>query len=90
MLKIDCCDKSQQSILTKIIAMTTDIAINLYHEISKLIDSAKARVSREFNLTLLMLNWHIGNRINQEILKNERADYGQQLIKNLANGIVCT
>ena len=65
--------------------MTTDIAINLYHEISKLIDSAKARVSREFNLTLLMLNWHIGDRINQEILKNERADYGQQLIKSLAD-----
>lgn len=33
--------------------MTTDIAINLYHEISNLIESAKMRVSREFNLTLL-------------------------------------
>lgn len=65
--------------------MATDITINLFNEISNLIESAKARVSREFNLTLVMLNWHIGNRINQEILKNERADYGQQLIKNLSN-----
>ena len=65
--------------------MTNNITTNLIHDISKLIESAKAHISREFNLTLVVLNWHIGYRINQEILKNERADYGQQLIKNLAD-----
>lgn len=65
--------------------MATDITTNLFNDISKLIELAKVHISREFNLTLVMLNWHIGDRINQEILKNERADYGQQLIKNLAN-----
>jgi hypothetical protein len=27
-----------------------------------------------------LLFWHIGKRINDEILKNERAEYGQQIV----------
>lgn len=61
-----------------------ELASNLLNDISEIIESAKSHISKEFNQTLVMLNWHIGARINQEILKNERAEYGQQLVKNLA------
>jgi DUF1016 N-terminal domain len=31
-----------------------------------------------------MLFWHIGNRINKEILQNKRADYGKQIVATLS------
>lgn len=65
--------------------MAKEIAAGLFEEIRELIESAKEHVSREFNITHVLLNWHIGNRINQEILKNERAEYGRQLISSLAS-----
>jgi predicted nuclease of restriction endonuclease-like (RecB) superfamily len=65
--------------------MKKEIAISgLFKEIKALIDNAKQYVSREFNITHVLLNWHIGNRINQEILQNDRADYGKQVIPQLS------
>ncbi len=32
-----------------------------------------------------MLYWHIGKRINDEILRNERAEYGKQIVSALAH-----
>ena len=31
-----------------------------------------------------MLFWHIGTRINKEILQNKRADYGKQIVSTLS------
>lgn len=56
----------------------------LFSDISKLIEQAKQHVSREFNITHVILNWHIGTRINQEILKDTRADYGRSIISKLS------
>lgn len=67
--------------------MAQDITINLLKDIQQLIESAKQRVSREYNLTHVILNWHIGKRINHEILKDERAEYGRQLISKLASNL---
>lgn len=36
------------------------------------------------NSTLTMLFWHIGNRINNEIVQNKRADYGKQILSALS------
>lgn len=30
-----------------------------------------------------MLNWHIGSRVNQEILNDGRAEYGNNILINL-------
>jgi len=56
----------------------------LVNDVNQLIEQAKQRVAKEFNLTHVLLNWHIGARINQEILKNDRADYGKHIISSLA------
>ena len=62
-----------------------ELAISgLFKDISKMIEHAKQHVSREFNITHVTLNWHIGNRVNQEILKDERADYGKQVVSKLS------
>ena len=31
-----------------------------------------------------MMNWNIGNRINRDVLNNERAEYGQQIVSQVA------
>ena len=56
----------------------------LINEISHLIEKAKIHVAREYNVTQLILNWMIGNRINDEILKSQRAEYGEQIVTEIA------
>lgn len=57
----------------------TDNSI-LFKDIRFIIEKARTEVASAVNSTLVLVNWHIGNRINQEILKNERADYGEEVI----------
>jgi predicted nuclease of restriction endonuclease-like (RecB) superfamily len=56
----------------------------LVSEISLLIEESKQHVSRVANSSLTLLFWHIGKRINDEILKNERAEYGKQIVPTLS------
>lgn len=39
---------------------------------------------RYVNNTLTILFWQIGNRINNEILKNKRAEYAKQIVSTLS------
>ncbi|OOF87844.1 nuclease [Rodentibacter ratti] len=54
-------------------------------EISQLIRSTKQRMATAVNAELTLLYWHIGHRINQYILQGERAEYGQEIIRTLAD-----
>ena len=56
----------------------------LYTDISKLIDAARTKVAYYADSSLVELYWQIGNRINLEILNEKRADYGKEIVKNLA------
>lgn len=64
--------------------MNMDITTNLLGDISNLIDRAKNHLSLQFNSTLVLLNWEIGFKIDQDVLKHKRADYGKQIISQLA------
>ena len=57
---------------------------NLLSEIRPLIDSSKAQVAIAVNSTMTLLYWHIGERINREILGGERAAYGKQIVATLS------
>lgn len=57
---------------------------NLLSEIRQLIDSSKAQVAIAVNSTMTLLYWHIGERINREILGGERAAYGKQIVATLS------
>jgi predicted nuclease of restriction endonuclease-like (RecB) superfamily len=50
-------------------------------ELRELIDTARSRVAQTVNAELVMLHWHIGDRIRRDILKEERANYGEQVIE---------
>jgi predicted nuclease of restriction endonuclease-like (RecB) superfamily len=55
----------------------------LINSIVSLIDSTRKRVAQTINSELSILYWQIGKQINQDILKNNRADYGKNIITEL-------
>jgi len=57
---------------------------SLLHEISALIEQSRRAVYTQANTTTVLLFWHIGQRINRDILLNKRADYGKQIVSRLA------
>ena len=61
-----------------------DPEFNLFDELVVLIESSKKRVNRTVNGELNLLFWHIGKRINEEILQNNRAEYGKQVVLTIA------
>lgn len=56
----------------------------LLTELSQLIEQSQQQVVSQANSTLTMLFWHIGNRINKEILQNKRADYGKRIVPTVS------
>lgn len=56
----------------------------LFQEISKLISESRQKIALAVNAEISLLYWHIGFRIRQEILMNNRAEYGKQMIENLS------
>lgn len=56
----------------------------LLDSIIGLIDKSRHFVAKTVNQELTLLYWKIGKNINDEILKNDRADYGKKLILNLS------
>ncbi|MFH7564244.1 MULTISPECIES: PDDEXK nuclease domain-containing protein [Oceanimonas] len=53
-------------------------------DIIALISQARQRAAVAVNSELTLLYWHVGQRINQEVLEGERAEYGKQVISQLA------
>lgn len=56
----------------------------LVGEIKTLIEQSRQQVAVTVNATMTMLYWQIGRRINQEVLKEQRAEYGRQIVVSLA------
>ena len=57
---------------------------NLFSDIKTLIEQSKQQLAASVNSTITMLYWQIGSRIKKDILKNKRAEYGQEIIKQLS------
>ncbi|MEI8174137.1 MAG: PDDEXK nuclease domain-containing protein [Deltaproteobacteria bacterium] len=57
---------------------------SLVGEIKTLIEQSRQQVAVTVNATMTMLYWQIGKRINEEVLKDKRAEYGKQIVILLA------
>jgi len=57
-------------------------------ELRGLIDAARQQVAQTANAALTLLYWHVGQRIRREVLKNERAEYGSQIMSTLSTQLV--
>lgn len=56
----------------------------LYQDACNIIEQARAVAYRAVNETLIKRKWLLGLRIQHEVLKDKRAEYGEQVVKNLA------
>ena len=56
----------------------------LFKELSILIEKSKQKAVSQVKSTANLLFWHVGKRINDDILNNKRAEYGQQIVVNIA------
>ncbi len=57
---------------------------NLFSEIKRLIEKSRESVAVAVNTELTSMYWNIGKRINENVLKNKRAEYGKQIVASLA------
>ncbi len=56
----------------------------LYSDVCSLIETSRRRLATTANAEITMLHWQIGVRIKEDVLLNQRADYGKQVLKNLS------
>jgi predicted nuclease of restriction endonuclease-like (RecB) superfamily len=56
----------------------------LFQEISVLIENSKKNVITTINREMVILYWKVGNIINSDVTRNNRADYGKKVIKELS------
>ena len=56
----------------------------LLYELSQLIEQSRQQLVSQANSMLTMLFWHVGKRINENILQNKRADYGKQIVSTVS------
>lgn len=56
----------------------------VFSDIRQLIEETRRSVAVAVNAGLTMLYWEVGRRINEEVLGNERAEYGKQVISELS------
>ena len=64
--------------------MTPLLSKSLMQDLRQIIDGARGRVAAQVNSELTLMYWHIGDRINREVLGNERAVYGKQIVATVA------
>lgn len=56
----------------------------LIDELRRMIDETRNHVATAVNAGLTMLYWRVGTRIRTEILNDERAEYGEQIVASLS------
>ena len=60
----------------------------LLGDIRALIEAAKTHVARTVNARLVSLYWTIGKRIEQDILRGKKAEYGKEIFQTLSGKLV--
>ena len=60
------------------------IEVQLHTEVTQLIEQSKQNVAVAVNAEITLLYWNVGRRINNEVLNNERAEYGKKIVQSLS------
>ena len=56
----------------------------LVDDLRQIINQTRSRVAVNVNAELTLMYWHIGERINREVLGHKRAEYGKQIVSQVA------
>lgn len=57
-------------------------------DLRELILSARQTVARGINSSLVLLYWHVGQRLRTEVLRVERAEYGKEILSTVSKELV--
>lgn len=60
----------------------------LIAELKTIVHQGRQQVAQAINAGLTATYWQIGKRINEDILKNKRAGYGEQIVTNISSQLV--
>jgi predicted nuclease of restriction endonuclease-like (RecB) superfamily len=60
------------------------VADRLLSDIRGLIEQARQQVARTVNSAMVGLYWHIGTRIREDLLRKNRAEYGEEIVQTLS------
>ncbi|OGP88607.1 MAG: hypothetical protein A2157_04580 [Deltaproteobacteria bacterium RBG_16_47_11] len=61
---------------------------SLFKDLRSFIIEARKDVARSVNSALVILYWKVGQRIRQDILKEKRAEYGEEILSTLSRKLV--
>ena len=64
--------------------LVADSPDRLLSDIRALIEQARQQVARTVNSAMVALYWQIGKRIREDILQEQRAEYGEQTVQTLS------
>lgn len=56
----------------------------LFEDIRSLLEETRTSVATTVNTALTMMYWQIGKRINEELLSDERAEYGEAIVSTVS------
>lgn len=70
------------------IAAAAAVPAILLTDVCQLIEQARARVASTANSAQTLLYWQVGDRIRREVLRDTRADYGEQIVSTLSTQLV--
>ncbi len=56
----------------------------LLDDLKQLINDTRFRVATNINSGIVVLNWQVGKRISDEILDNQRSEYGKTIVVTLS------
>ncbi len=59
----------------------------VFGEIKTLIEQSRQQVASAVNAAITLLYWQVGKRIQQEVIKEKRAEYGKQIVASLATAL---
>jgi predicted nuclease of restriction endonuclease-like (RecB) superfamily len=69
-------------------ATLVQLSTELTADVARLIEAARQHVAQAANEALTTLYWRIGTRIRQDILKEQRAEYGAAIVSALGRQLV--
>ncbi len=64
--------------------MKTNPESSLFHDLSELIEQGRQQAVVQVNSVLTLTYWHVGTKINEYVLRNKRADYGEKTVATVS------
>lgn len=68
--------------------MSKEIEKSLFSDLSKIIEQGKQQAVSQVNSTLTLTYWHVGKKINEHFLNNQRAEYAKEILSTLSGKLV--